>query len=180
MKYFSSRDILQAYHEATAYSVLKPLQGHVIPFCYGVYDPVDDGGVVLLLEELCGTTLLETLTNLSADVGHEHLQEVLQGDDNRFKKVFRECWDSLQELHKSEYAHRDVKGDNIILLKNGQAIFVDLENMRLDTPSARFIQWLTIERRPISRISKKLDASALRLTFAQFGLQESLLRSWCY
>jgi len=85
MKYFSSRRILQAFHEATAYSVLKPLQGHVIPFCNGIYDAIgDEGVVVLLLEELCGTTLLETLTNLSADVGHERLQEELRSDDNFF------------------------------------------------------------------------------------------------
>jgi hypothetical protein len=75
MKYFSSRDILQ---EATAYSVLKPLHGHVIPFCYGVYDVDGSGGVILLLEELHGTTLLET--KLRADVGHGHLQEGLRDD----------------------------------------------------------------------------------------------------
>ena len=52
MKHFSSKNILEAYHEATAYSTLKLLQGHVqghvIPFCYGVYDAVGHGGVMLL------------------------------------------------------------------------------------------------------------------------------------
>jgi serine/threonine protein kinase len=106
------------YHEATAYAELKSLQGYRIPFCYGIYDVDGRDGVMLLFEEIQGCTLLETLEKLSADSYDE------------FKKIFRECWDCMQQIHECGYAHRDIKGDNIMLLGNGQAVFIDLENTR--------------------------------------------------
>jgi serine/threonine protein kinase len=62
--------------------------------------------------------LLETLEKLSADSYDE------------FKKLFRECWDGMQQIHECGYAQRDIKGDNMMLLENGQAVFIDLENTK--------------------------------------------------
>ena len=34
----------------------------------------------------------------------------------------------MESLHDAGIAHRDITGDNILLLEKGDAIFVDLEN----------------------------------------------------
>ncbi|KAA8910902.1 hypothetical protein FN846DRAFT_937405 [Sphaerosporella brunnea] len=151
LKYFNSREVLMAYQEATAYAELKSLQGYRIPFCYGVYDVDGQDGVILLFEEIQGCTLLETLEKLSAD------------NYDEFKKIYRECWECMQLIHECGYAHRDIKGDHIMMLGNGEAVFIGLKNTR-----------------PIDKTSRNLDAGALRLVFRQFGLQESLLREWSY
>jgi serine/threonine protein kinase len=118
LKYFNSREVLMAYQEATAYAALKSLQGYRIPFCYGMYDVDGRDGVMLLVEEIQGQTLFETLEKLPAD----HYDE--------FQKIFGECWEDMQQLHECGYAHNDIKGDNIMLLENGQAVFLDLEHTK--------------------------------------------------
>jgi hypothetical protein len=37
----------------------------------------------------------------------------------------------MPQIHECGYAHRrGIKGDNIMLLENGEAVFIDLENTR--------------------------------------------------
>jgi serine/threonine protein kinase len=122
MKFFPDKDLLNAYNEAAAYAALKSVQGNVVPFCYGIYDVNDNSGVVMLLAQIRGITLFEFLQDV-----HE---EGRLGDLDRIKGVFQECWHAMEQLHECGWAHRDLKGENIILLKNGQAVFVDLENAK--------------------------------------------------
>jgi serine/threonine protein kinase len=100
-KEFTIFEILQAHQEATAYSLLKELQGYTIPFCYGVFSG-ERCGVALLLEEIKGKPLVDRLC---------------------------EAFDiSMQSIHDAGVAHCDISGDNILLPENGDAIFVDFEN----------------------------------------------------
>jgi len=117
-KEFTIFEILQAHQEATAYSLLKKLQGYTIPFCYGVFLG-ERGGVALLLEKIKGKPLVDRLCEAfdAEPVGMDVV-----------KSVFVQCRINMQSIHDAGVAHRDISGDNILLPENGDAIFVDFEN----------------------------------------------------
>lgn len=89
----------------------------MIPFCYGIFDIFDIGGIGILLENVHGPTLAEYLANLTIEA-------------DQIRSLYLDCFYALHRMHSARYAHRDIRAENIIVVSAGQIVLVDFENSK--------------------------------------------------
>ncbi|KAL0640249.1 hypothetical protein Q9L58_000527 [Maublancomyces gigas] len=133
LKHFPATDLIGVFQETTVYAALKPYQGLMIPFCYGIFDIDDIDEIGILLENVHGLTLAEYLAGSTMETAQIH-------------SLYLDCFNALHRVHSSGYAHRDIRAENIII-SAGQIVLLDFENskpanessMRLDKAALRMI-----------------------------------------
>ncbi|KAH9940231.1 kinase-like domain-containing protein [Amylocystis lapponica] len=103
------RKAAQLHHEAIMYRILKELQGHSIPQCFGYYTKGEIGCLVL---EYCGETLGRTSNDFFVT-------------PVSYKKQAIEI---LEKIHRIGYKHNDFCAPNIALDNQGKIRVIDFSH----------------------------------------------------
>ena len=113
MKIFAPNEFGNLYKEAAAYLALKPLQGQTIPYCFGGWKLQGSDRLALLLE-----FLHEAITLSDWLLEHPNLPER--------KAMFEVLVQALQMCHRSNIAHGDISGENV-MVNRGKVVLMDFE-----------------------------------------------------
>ena len=95
------------------------LKKHLSPYIIKCYDTFisDDAHHLILCLELCKKTLKEEFREI-------------RNDSERIRRLFIQCCQGLDYIHKDNNIHRDIKPENILIDFKGNAKIADLNIMR--------------------------------------------------
>ena len=113
LKIYNSAELLYAYRESMVYDALKPYQGNVIPYCYGMFRANErQRGMGLLLERIVGI----------------HLEEYLLSRPNLEAAgiywCYLRCRQALALLHANGFAFCREYGHNFIMTPDSSLVLV--------------------------------------------------------
>lgn len=118
LKIYDSELLLHAYRESMVYDALKPYQGNLIPYCYGMFQVNSNRrGVALLLERVVGVCLEEYL--------HSHCDQ----ESTDIYGHYLRCRQVLALFHANGFAYRGeygchfiIAGDSLVLVGFDQVV----------------------------------------------------------